>query len=87
MRAKTNKLKTSLTQIDLQEISIKEKVKRISHQQGSELRKTLLKASGEADRALKIFEQIQENKYLILDFMEQNESPTPDFLKIVISLE
>jgi hypothetical protein len=32
-------------------------------------------------------ERIKENKYMVLEYMEQNEPPTPDFLEIIIGLE
>jgi hypothetical protein len=66
---------------------IKDRVKKITNQQGSELRKVLLTATSADDRSAKILERILDNKYFILDYMEDNDPPTPDFLKIIIELQ
>ncbi len=66
---------------------IKDRVKKITNQQGSELRKVLLTAQSPEERSTKILERILDNKYFILDYMEDNEPPTPDFLEIIINLK
>ena len=42
--------------------------------------------TNEKDRSDIILEKINENPFLFLEFMEMNEPPTPDFLRIIIQL-